>query len=70
MTLYNKQNYPKLAKSLVLTNLDLEKGTIMNGIVHAYSRVRESKCVCTRMRVYALRVHDLCVFTSRDFALT
>jgi len=44
-----------------------EKG---HSIAHAYSRVRESKCVCTQMRVCALRVHDLCAFTSRDFALT
>lgn len=59
-----------LIESLILTNSNLEKDTIPNGIAHAYWRVRESKCVCTRMRVYAPCVHDLYAFTSRDFALT
>ncbi|KYQ58036.1 hypothetical protein ALC60_03088 [Trachymyrmex zeteki] len=36
------------ALDLVLTNLDLEKGTIMNGIVHAYSR-------CQRPVVHGLQ---------------
>lgn len=58
-----------IAEGLALSS-DWAKGTVPNSIGHAYSRVRESKCVCTRMHVCALRVHDLCAFMSRDFALT
>lgn len=60
----------KLSPRSYLYRALIWKTTIPNSIAHAYSRARESKCVCTRIHMCALRVHDLCAFTSRDFALT